>query len=208
MASSQPPLSPLPADIIALLRTPRILAFDVASDGSFVIYSSNQSGIAQLYCQKLPPTSPAVQLTNSKVPITNCMISPKNDYVLYRQDENGNEMDHCILFGLKTPRELQITLEPVRTLGIAFSRDQNSVFRSIVLSDVCMIEQIEISTRERKTVSTSPSPYFELSVSPDGHWLSTSQLNSSHQRNVLLINLHNGQERYRWRQAWARCLRG
>ncbi|MFP3952255.1 MAG: TolB family protein [Candidatus Bathyarchaeia archaeon] len=98
-----------------ILRIPLILGFDLSTDGSSIIYSSNESGVPHIYDINLSNPQESRQLTRGEDPVITGKISPKADSFVYSQDGDGNERHHLFLRPFEGSRRRKITDDAYRT---------------------------------------------------------------------------------------------
>ncbi|MBK9470644.1 MAG: PD40 domain-containing protein [Gammaproteobacteria bacterium] len=99
-AAAPAPPPPAPArqikqyDIETLLSNLRLIGADISPDGSKVLYSSNQTGVINLYEVPVGGGEPVALTQSTTDSIYAIGYFPKDGRLLYTADQGGNELNH------------------------------------------------------------------------------------------------------------------
>jgi len=170
-----------------ILRVPLILGFDLSKDGSKVIYSSNESGVPQLYGIDISRSQDRIQLTSGEDPVINGKISPKADSLVYSRDKYGNELHHLFVKNLEDDSDLRITEDGYRTYDFDWDPQGDEVTRAIVSMDSCGLESVNLLTGECINLKENMPPIYEVKYSNDGTWIACSVVEGLKNQHIIVL---------------------
>jgi len=178
----------MPISISDLLRIPIIMSFDLDQKGRFVLYSSNETGILQLYLLSTKPGSRPRQVTSGKDPVMDGAVSPQGDKLVYPLDKDGNEMYHLFLLPIEGGKAEQITKNPYRTMEVNWHPNGREVTRTIATAKSCGLETCNIKTEECFMLKEPTPPLLDLHYSHDGKWIACTMAVSFKNQQVFIVN--------------------
>jgi dipeptidyl aminopeptidase/acylaminoacyl peptidase len=160
-------------DLAQLLRVPQVdAAFDIAPDGSRVVFSWNKTGEWQLYEIFLDSGNiqPFTKSTGAKF---SPQYSPDGSHLAYVVDFDGGENFHLFMKDLATGKERDLTpdidfaLQPNFHWSpdgheIAYLADQSGNFDAYILN---------VKAGKSRLVFANGHPCWDVLWSPDGRWL-------------------------------------
>lgn len=173
-----------------LLKIPFLFStFDFDQDGKFVLYSSNETGILQLYLLLAKPGSKPKQLTKGKDPVFEGRISPEGDRLVFPQDRDGNETFHMHLLPLEGGEPQRITENPYRMWGgYDWHPNGKEVTRTVASMKSCGLETINVETRECFMLKEPTPPIGTVHYSHDGKWIACDAMASAKSEQILIVN--------------------
>ncbi len=192
------PAAPAPAparqvkqyDIETLLSNLRLIGADISPDGSKVLYSSNQTGVINLYEAPTAGGEP-VALTQSTTD-SNYAIGyfPADGRVLYTADQGGNELNHVYV------REVDGTvkdLTPGKDFKADFAgwaHDDQSFFVMSNERDPKYFDGYEyaIDGYARKLIYQNDQGYFPGAISRDKRFIALGKVNTTSDSDIVLFD--------------------
>lgn len=176
------------------MKVPFILHYDVDEDCKSILYSSNSSGIPQLYLTPTEVGSKPKQITSGTDPVIFSYISPKRDKLIYQQDKDGNEMDQIFLLSVQSGDTKQLTENAYRTFGMGWHPYGKEVSRLIVTQKGCGIESINLESGETFMLKEATPPLGEMVYSHDGKWIACTAYTSFTNTQINIINRNNPED--------------
>jgi len=177
----------LAVSISELIKVPIIMAFDFDRDGRFVLYSSNETGIPQLYVLSTKLGSKPRQITSGKDPVLGGILSSGGDKLVYPQDKDGNEIHHLFLLPVEGGEAKQITEKPYSTMGVDWHPSGKEVTRPFASMKSCGLETINLETGECFMLKEPTLPLMGVEYSHDGKWLACTVVKSFKNMQVLIV---------------------
>lgn len=185
--------------IETLLGSLRLNGSDISADGRRVLFTSNQSGVPNVYAVDFEGGTPQA-LTHST---TDSMQAigwfPEDDRVLYTADQGGNERNHLYV------REIDgavLDLTPGDTLKAAFSgfsHDRRAFYVATNERDERYFDlyRYAIGTRSypRELLFRNDSGLQPAAVSRDERYVALVQVHTTSDSDVLVHDLRTGQQR-------------
>ena len=168
--------------------------YDVDENCKTIIYSSNSTGIPQLYLIPTEVDSKPKQITNGTDPVILGYISPKGDKLIHPLDKDGNEMDQIFLLSVERGDTKQLTDNTYRTLGMGWHPNGKEVSRIIVTQKGCGIESINLESGEIFMLKEATPPLGEMSYSHDGKWIVCTAYTSFTNTQINVINRNNPED--------------
>ncbi len=153
-----------------------------------MLFSSNASGLLQLYLLPTDLSSKPKQITNEKESVLGGYISPNGEEITYPLDKDGNEISHLFLLPTEGGDAKQITVDPCRTMGVAWHPDGNEISRSIVGQKGFGIETLNIKTGECFMLKEPTPPLIDIHYSHDCKWIACTSIKSFTDMEILIVN--------------------
>lgn len=157
-------------------------------DCKSISYSSNETGIPQLYFQLISENCKPKQLTKSSDPVLISYVAPKGDRIIFLRDKDGNELNQLFLIRLSDEEIKQITDKPYRTFGVGWHPSGKEITRSFVSSEGMGLETINLETGEAFIMKKSEFPLMDLQYSNNGKWIACTEALSPTSNRIIVIN--------------------
>ncbi|MBI3819817.1 MAG: S9 family peptidase [Planctomycetes bacterium] len=179
-----------PADFY---ETTAISSLAISPDGTKVIYSSDKSGIQNVYLQKLgdPPGSETA-LTQS-VSSANLAVDffPDGARILYTADQGGNELNHLYVREADGASRDLTPGDKAKASFAGWAVDGNSFFvmtneRDPKHNDVYRYSADAKRNYERQLLFENNETMNVAAVSPSGQWVALAKLNSNADSDLYL----------------------
>lgn len=165
----------MPISIADLFSIPLIYWIDLAPDGRTTLYSSNPSGIPQLYICEMKSDAKPEQVTNGNDPVIFGSLSPTGDQTVYLQDKDGNELHHLYLVSKRGEKPRQITENPCRTWDAKWHPNGKEIARSYSAKESCGLEICDTRTGENFVLKEQNTPLYIAEYSHDGKWIACTE---------------------------------
>ena len=171
-----------------LFKIPMILDFDLDVKGRFIIYSSNASGLLQLYLFSLINHTEPVQLTTGSDPVYAGHVAPDGSGIAYMQDKNGNESHHLFLLSLADKKSVKLSKEAYRTFSLDWDPNGIEITRTFASKASCGLQTFNLKTGESFILKADVPPLLNVKYSHDGKWIACTMYKSSKNQEILVIN--------------------
>ena len=171
-----------------IIKIPIIWSFDTDENCKYIIYSSNDTGLLQLYLLPTDLSKEPKQLTDEKQSILGGNLSPNGNYIVYPMDKDGNEIAHLFKLTTEDGESEQITTNPYRTMGISWNPDGKEISRTIISFKGGGIETINIKTEESFMLEYTGPILFDLHYSHDARWFACTSIKSFTDTEISVIN--------------------
>ncbi|MHA2088398.1 MAG: S9 family peptidase, partial [Promethearchaeota archaeon] len=171
-----------------IIKIPILADMDTDANCSNILYSSNATGLLQLYISPTDLSSKPKQLTYEKESVLGGRLSPKGDELVFPMDKGGNEISHLLLMPIKGGDTKQLTENPQRTMDISWHPREQEVSRSVITMMGCGIETINTKTEECYMLKEKIPPPMDLHYSHDGKWIAYTSIKSFADTEVSVIN--------------------
>ena len=168
--------------------------YDVDENCKSILYSSNSSGIPQLYLISSEVGSKPRQITNGTDPVIFSYISPKGDKLIYPRDKDGDEMDQIFFFSVKSGDRKQLTDKPYRTLGLGWHPNGKEVSRIIVTKKGYVLESINVESGETFVLKEPSLLIDAIHYSHDGKWIACNAYPSFTNTQIYIINRNDPED--------------
>jgi len=165
----------MPISISDLLRVPLIYWVDLAPDGRVVLYSSNATGIPQLYVLQTSLGSKPKQITSGNDSVMQGFLSPSGEHIVYFQDKDGNELYHLFLTSIEGEEARRITEIPYRTWYGGWHPNGKEFTRSYAAKKSCGLEVCSVENGENFKLKQQEAPFFDVKYSHDGKWIACTE---------------------------------
>ena len=191
----------------SLIRIPRLdneYDFDIAPDGSSIVFSWNKTGRWELYERQLSASSgesasfsdPRLLTENSGGSFA-AVSSPDGTRLAYAMDVDGSENYHLLIFDRSTGRTRDLTPDVRFTLQPNFSWSPNGDQIALVADKDGCFDVYLISTADDfeglKKVFGNGHPCWLAKWSPDGNCLAIDFECHISDRSIALVNLTTGE---------------
>lgn len=173
------------------METTRIQGSSFSADEKSILFSSNKSGIFNVY--SIPVSGgTARQMTNSTKESTYAVSYFPNDArFLFTYDQGGNENNHLFVMGLDG-KETDLTPgEKTKASFSGWSHDRKSFFFTTNERDPRFFDIYEMNVADfKRTLIYQDSTGYDLgSISADKKYLSLTKTNTSTDSDILLYNV-------------------
>ncbi|MBY9000522.1 MAG: S9 family peptidase [Candidatus Heimdallarchaeota archaeon] len=172
-------------------KIPSIDGLKIDKYGKSILYISNKSGSPQLYRKCIENNSEPSMISFGEEYVSNFVLSPDEEQILYKKDSKGDEISHLYLTDLKNMNRKQISKDAYRTFPVIWNPSGKSVIRSVITADGCGIEEINIESLDSQILFISPTPYLSLAFSSDGKRLAATHMQSMVNSQILIIDWEN-----------------
>ncbi len=177
------------------MDTERLGGARFSSDGSRVAYSSNRSGVFNVYAQPVNGGE-AVQLTDSTTdPKFIRAYFPNDDRMIFSGDQGGNELDHVYL---RNPDGSVVDLTPGEKLKAnfaGFAEDGSTFWISTNERDSSVFDvyEYDAETLKRELLLENTVDAFLGPISPDGSHAALTKVHVRSDTDILLWNRETGE---------------
>ncbi len=178
------------ASIAELLKIPYMyFTFDFSPDGKLIVYSSNETGLLQLYSLHVKPGSKPTQLTKGKDQVLQGLISPQGNKLAFPKDKDGNEEFHMYLLPLEGGEPERTTETPYRMWGgYDWHPNGREITRTAASMKSCGLETINVQTKECLMLKEQTPPIGTVQYSHDGKWIACDAQTSPKSTQILIVN--------------------
>ncbi|MDT8438736.1 MAG: prolyl oligopeptidase family serine peptidase [Wenzhouxiangellaceae bacterium] len=177
------------------MDTENLLGASFSADGKRVAYSSNRSGVFNVYVQRTVGGRPEQWTFSTTSPRYVQSFFPRDDRLLFSGDEGGNELDHVYL----RERDGEIVdLTPgegLKASFVGFSGDGSKFWISTNERDKAVFDLYEYSagTLNRELLLENRFDAFLGPVSPDGRYVALSKVHLRSNTDILLWDRTTGE---------------
>ncbi len=179
------------------LNTTTISGGSFSYDDSRILFTSNKTGIFNLY--SIPVAGgEQKQLTQFKETTRAVSYFPKDDRVLFTQDQGGNENFH--LFVLDQDGKVK-ELTPGANVRVDFSRwaqDRSAFFYTSNERDpkVFDVYRMDTSTYEKKMIYENKEAFDVGPLSGDGQYVALVRTNTTNDSDLFLFDASKGKTKH------------
>ena len=176
------------------MQTEGVTGASFSPDGSRIVFSSNRSGIYNVYEQPVEG-GPARALTDSTTDsIFVIGFFPNDDRLLYTADQGGNELNHVYL---RQPDGRVVDLTPEEGLKASFAGFSADGTRFWIASNerdkaVFDVYEYDSGTLERSLLVENTVDAFPGAVSPDGRYVSFGKVHLRSDSDILVWDRQSG----------------
>ncbi len=179
------------------MDTERVFGASFAADGSRLAFSSNRSGVINVYVQPVDGGE-AQALTTSETDARSLVsFFPHDDRLLFQGDRGGDELNHIYLLDEHGEITDLTPGENLRASFSGFSAEGNRFWITSNERDPSAMDYYEYDSESlarelilQNTVGAFPGP-----VSPDGRYIALNQVHVRNNTDVLLFDRETGQIR-------------
>jgi dipeptidyl aminopeptidase/acylaminoacyl peptidase len=165
----------LPIPIEVIFKVPVIDHIDISTDGKVVLYSTNVTGIPQLYRLDVKAGGKPEQITSGNDAVTFGYLSPSGDKILYLKDRDGDELHHLFVASKEGGKVEQITEKACRTFDAAWHPNGEEVVRTYTTKESSGLEICNLKTGENFIFKKQQIPCFAAKYSHDGKWVAYTE---------------------------------
>lgn len=183
--------------IETLLGSLRLQGSEISPDGSTVLFSSNQTGVINLY--EVPvaggkPTALSQSTTDSHYAIR---YFPNDKRVLYTADQGGNELNHVYVRELDGSTRDLTPGEKLKASFFGFADDQKSFFLTTNERDPRYFDlyEYQVDGYQRSLLFKNDSGLFPSAISRDKQLIALEKPNTTSDSDVLIFDRRTGKQR-------------
>lgn len=185
-------------EAVKFYETTTIANVIISGDGSRVLYSSDESGIFNVYVQKIAtPPEPPARLTNSTTNATYAVdFFPGDERILFTSDQGGNELNHLYLREADGSTRDLTPGDKLKAEFRGWSADRRSFFvstneRDPQFSDLYRYFADPSRGYSRELLFENKDKMTIGAVSADGQWVALVKTNSNSDSNIYLCDTRN-----------------
>ncbi len=183
-----------PLSIEELCKVPLIIQYDIDEKGEKIVYSSNATGIPQLYLQSTETGSKAVRITDGADAVMLFTTSKNGDNLIYLQDKDSNEMNCLYLYSLKNGTTTQLTEKGYRFTGYGWHPDGKEFARAYITQKGYVVDIINVESGEITPFIEPPHLYTGAEYSHDGKWIAFISVPSFTNTQIDVVNRNDPED--------------
>ena len=177
-------------DIDTLLSNLRLSGADMSPDGSKVLYSSNQTGVINLYEIAAAGGKPVALTQSTTDSIYAIGYFPKDGRLLYTADQGGNELNHVYV------READGTVKDLtpgdkhKAMFGGWADDEQSFFVMTNERDERYFDVYEyaVDGYQRTLLYQNENGYFPGAISRDKRYIALGKVNTTSDSDIVLFD--------------------
>jgi dipeptidyl aminopeptidase/acylaminoacyl peptidase len=176
------------------MNTERVGGASFSADGSHIAFSSNRSGVFNVYQVPLGGGE-AVALTESTTdPKFARAFFPNDDRMIFSGDQGGNELDHVYLRKQDGSIVDLTPGEELRASFLGFSADGSKFWIATNERDnsVSDVYEYDVETLQREMVLENTAGAFLGPISPDGRYAALAKVTLRSDTDILLWQRASG----------------
>lgn len=199
-APAQPETSvrtPKQYDIDTLLSSLRLSGGSFAPDGSKLAYSSNVSGVTNIYEIPVAGGEPSALTTSTTDAQYVLRYFPGDERLLYTADQGGNELNHIYVRELDGSVRDLTPGDKLKAQFSGFAHDERSFFISTNERDPRFFDvyEYQVDGYERSLFYQNDDGYFPSAISRDKRYLALVKPNTTSDANLYLHDRQTGSAR-------------
>ncbi|MCU0974720.1 MAG: prolyl oligopeptidase family serine peptidase [Steroidobacteraceae bacterium] len=179
------------------MDTERVTGASFSPDRSMVAFSSNRSGVFNVYAQRIAGGEATALTSSTDDAVYSLGFFPTDGRLLYTSDQGGNELNHVFVRELDGSVRDLTPGEKLKAAFHGFSADGTRFWISTNERDARFYDVYEhdAATYERRLLYRNDDGVFIGSVSPDGRYVSLSRVRLRNETDVLLFDRETGTTR-------------
>lgn len=184
-------------DIDTLLSNLRLSSSDLSPDGSKVLYSSNQTGVINLYEVPVAGGEPVALTTSTTDSLYALGYFPKDGRVLYTADQGGNELNHIYVREVDgSVKDLTPGDKHKAQFG-GWADDEQSFFVMTNERDERYFDGYEYSVDgyQRTLLYKNENGYSPAAISRDKRYIALGKINTTSDSDIVLLDRDSGEEK-------------
>lgn len=196
-------------DIDTLLSNLRLSSSDLSPDGSKVLYSSNQTGVINLYEVPVAGGEPVALTTSTTDSLYALGYFPKDGRVLYTADQGGNELNHIYVREVDgSVKDLTPGDKHKAQFG-GWADDEQSFFVMTNERDERYFDGYEYSVDgyQRTLLYKNENGYSPAAISRDKRYIALGKINTTSDSDIVLLDRDSGEEKTSPRTRASRAMR-
>ncbi|MDC8784056.1 S9 family peptidase [Roseateles koreensis] len=170
------------------MATTSIMGASFSADEKRILFSSNASGIFNVYSQDIAGGAPQA-LTHSTTD-SHYAVSyfPKDDRVLFTRDKGGDEQNHLLVRQLDGSEQDLTPGEKLKAGFEGWTPDGSAFYVSSNERDPKFFDlyRFDANTYARTLIYKNESGYDLSGISPDGRWIALDKVNTTADSDVYL----------------------
>lgn len=173
------------------MKTVSVSGGDVSSDGTAVLYTSDESGVPNVY--QIPfGGGEAKALTSSKDSTYAITWFPKSRKFLYTRDNGGNELYHLYLQDESGEAKDLTPGEGHRASFYGWSKDKQHFYVATNERDKSFVDiyRYAVDDLAREMWFRNPGGFDIAGISPTGRWIILNKSNTTVDNNLYLAEAH------------------
>ncbi len=176
------------------MDTERLAGASFAPGGNRLIYSSNRSGVFNIYAQDLQGGDPIALTESDDDAIYVIRYFPHDERLLYRSDRGGNEITHIYLRELDGSVRDLTPGDQVKAVYEGFSGDGSRLWISTNERDPRFFDLYEYDTKSlaRQRVFENDTGAAISTISPDGRYIALNRVRTRKSTEILLFDRERG----------------
>lgn len=179
------------------LTTTSISGSSFSPDDSKILFSSNKTGIRNLY--SVPVTGgDAKALTNFKETTIAISYFPNDDRILFSQDQGGNEQYHIFMLNTDGQSKDLTPSEKARFDFVQWSHDGGSFFYRSNDRDPKFFDvyQMDAKSYEKKMIFENNEGLDVAAISGDGQLIALVRTNTTNDSDVFLYDVSKKEKKH------------
>jgi len=177
----------------SFFETTTIYGSNINASGDKILLNSDESGIFNSYAMSLEGGA-KTPLTHSKSDF-NIGVSwfPKDDRIIYRADQGGNELDHLFVLELDGTIKDLTPGEKLRARFVSWTADGASFYLTTNERDAKFFDlyRYKVSDYSRQLVFQNNEGYSIDAISSNGRWLALGKVQNNANSNIFLADLES-----------------
>lgn len=205
-ANAEPPVAQAPAapqrevkryDIDTLLSSLKLIGAALSPDGGKVLYSSNQTGVINLY--EVPVSGGESKALTSSTTDSLYAISyfPQDERILYTADQGGNELNHVYVRAVDGTVTDLTPGDKHKAMFAGWADDEQSFFVMSNERDERYFDGYEyaVDGYARTQIFKNELGLFPGAISRDKRWLALGKVNTTSDSDIVLYDRETGKDR-------------
>jgi len=177
------------------MDTERIGGASFSADGQRIAYSSNRSGVFNVYAQPVSGGEPEMLTDSTTDPKFLRAWFPADDRLVFSGDQGGNELDHVYV---RNPDGSVVDLTPGEELKAnfaGFSADGETFWITTNERDnsVFDVYEYDSETLERTLLVENTVGAFPGAISPDGRYITFGKVHLRNDTDILVWDRESGE---------------
>jgi len=177
------------------MDTERVMGASFSADGRRVAYSSNRSGVFNVYSQPVVGGQPEQLTFSSESPRFVQSFFPRDDRLIFSGDEGGNELDHVYLRQLDGEVVDLTPGEGLKASFAGFSADGQKFWIASNERDSSVFDlyEYDATTLQRELILENTVDAFLGAIAPDGSKVALNKVHLRSNSDILLWDRESGE---------------
>jgi dipeptidyl aminopeptidase/acylaminoacyl peptidase len=159
-----------------------------SADESRILFSSNKTGIFNVYSVPVAGGEPTAITTSTTDTIYAVSYFPKDDRILFTRDQGGNELNHLFVRTTEGQEKDLTPGEKLRATFMGFSHDDTAFFVQTNERDQRYFDiyRYDAASYERTLLYKNEAGLLPAVISEDGKWIALIKPNTTNDSDILL----------------------